>query len=155
MLALAGCADAGFSGDWVARDVLSEAAAGTARSALLTACAAHVVLTGFSAFLAKAKGVGVVGAAATLLVSISSRFFVHRLHLCVGTTQLLRNLCGRQSQSAWPETDTDVSQTGCVMPLVYYYRRSRTKLSRYFCSTPLGLRWPLSVVSRVYGNDCT
>lgn len=68
MLALAGLVDAGFSGDWQARGVLSDAAADSARIACYTAAAAHVVLTGASAFIAQAKGAGLASAAATLAV---------------------------------------------------------------------------------------
>lgn len=68
MLSIACLVDAGFSGDWQARGVLSDMASDTARTACYTAAAAHVVLTGASAFIAKAKGVGIASAAATLLV---------------------------------------------------------------------------------------
>lgn len=68
MLTLAGLVDAGFSGDWQARGVLSEVAADSARMACYTAAAAHVVLTAASAFIAKAKGAGVGSAAITLAV---------------------------------------------------------------------------------------
>ncbi|CAB1118911.1 unnamed protein product [Ectocarpus sp. CCAP 1310/34] len=66
VVALAGLVDAGFSGDWQARGYLSDAAADTARTACLTAAAAHVVLTGAAGFIAKAKGEGVGAAMVTL-----------------------------------------------------------------------------------------
>ena len=65
--------DAGFSGDWQARGVLSDAASDSARMACYTAAAAHLVLAGASAFIAKAKGVGVASAAITLLVRHGER----------------------------------------------------------------------------------
>lgn len=68
MVALAGLVDAGFSGDWQARGYLSDAAADTARTACLTAAAAHVVLTGAAGFIAKAKGEGIGAAMVTLAV---------------------------------------------------------------------------------------
>lgn len=70
MVALAGLVDAGFSGDWQARGYLSDAAADTARTACLTAAAAHVVLTGAAGFIAKAKGEGIGAAMITLAVRI-------------------------------------------------------------------------------------
>ncbi|CAM9587937.1 unnamed protein product [Ectocarpus fasciculatus] len=66
VVALAGLVDAGFSGDWQARGYLSDAAADTARTACLTAAAAHVVLTGAAGFIAKAKGEGIGAAMITL-----------------------------------------------------------------------------------------
>lgn len=67
-MAVASLVDAGFSGDWQARGVLSDAASDSARMACYTAAAAHLVLTGASAFIANAKGVGMASAAVTLLV---------------------------------------------------------------------------------------
>lgn len=67
VLAVASLVDAGFSGDWQARGVLSDAASDSARMACYTAAAAHLVLTGASAFIANAKGVGMASAAVTLL----------------------------------------------------------------------------------------
>lgn len=68
VVALAGLIDAGFSGDWQARGYLSDTAADTARVACYTAAAAHVVLTGVSAFIAQAKGADLATAAITLAV---------------------------------------------------------------------------------------
>ncbi|CAM9227876.1 unnamed protein product [Pylaiella littoralis] len=66
VIALLGLVDAGFSGDWQARGLLSDAAAATARTACLTAGAAHVVLTAAAGFIAQAKGGELAGAAVTL-----------------------------------------------------------------------------------------
>lgn len=85
VLGVACLVDAGFSGDWQAQGVLSEAAADSARMACYTAAAAHVVLTGASAFVAQAKGADIASAAITLAVSIILRFFP--LLLCLRTIQ--------------------------------------------------------------------
>eukprot|EP00752_Nemacystus_decipiens_P004635 g4229.t1 len=66
VIALLGLVDAGFSGDWQARGYLSDAAAGTARTACFTAAAAHVLLTAAAGFIAQAKGEGLAAAAITL-----------------------------------------------------------------------------------------
>lgn len=68
VIALLGLVDAGFSGDWQARGLLSDAAAATARTACFTAGAAHVVLTAAAGFIAQAKGEGLASAAITLAV---------------------------------------------------------------------------------------
>lgn len=82
VIALLGLVDAGFSGDWQARGYLSDAAAGTARTACFTAAAAHVVLTAAAGFVAQAKGEGLAAAAITLAVSrkrnLDSSFIVGR-----------------------------------------------------------------------------
>lgn len=90
VLGLACLVDAGFSGDWQAQGVLSEAAADSARVACYTAAAAHMVLTGASAYIAQAKGADIASAAITLAVSSFLRFLVHYYCVHVHSGGLLR-----------------------------------------------------------------
>lgn len=69
---MAGLVDAGFSGDWQARGLLSDAVAEIARSACYATAAAHAVLTGASVVLARAKGTNIVPALLTILVRFLS-----------------------------------------------------------------------------------